>query len=70
MQKVFDGKIQPNTETYEREILAEASGFREYDARWLYPEQINLRGVQLLGMAIGTMMQEEGINLTKIGVGH
>ena len=29
------------------------NGFREYDARWRYPEQLNLRGAQVLGMAIG-----------------
>lgn len=63
-------KIIPNTEAFEREILAQASGFREYDARWLYPEQINLRGIQLLGMGIGTIMQEQGINPPKIVVGH
>ena len=26
-------------------------GFREYDARWLYPEQINLSGIKNLGQA-------------------
>ena len=24
-------------------------GFREYDARWLYPENINLEGIVCLG---------------------
>src|SRR5262245_24802538 len=61
--------IKPNTEAYEREILIEKSGFREYDARWRFPEQINLRGVQVLGMAIGTMLHEKGIR-PDIIVGH
>ena len=25
-------------------------GFREYDARWLYPEDIDLKGVENLGI--------------------
>ena len=70
MKPTVAGKIKPNSEAFEREVLAEASGFREYDARWLYPEQINLRGIQLLGMGIGTIMQEEGITPPRIVVGH
>ena len=58
-----------NTEAFEREILTAPSGFREYDARWLYPEQLNLRGVQQLGMGIGTIIHEEGRDPT-IAVGH
>lgn len=67
---VTDNKnIRPNTEAFEREVLAMASGFREYDARWLYPEQINLLGIQRLGMGIGTIMQREGKE-PSIVVGH
>lgn len=60
---------KPNTESYEREIVIAESGFREYDARWLYPEQLNLRGIQALGMGIGTILQESNI-APKIVVGH
>jgi phosphomannomutase/phosphoglucomutase len=62
--------IKPNTESFEREALALESGFREYDARWLYPEQINLLGMQKLGMGIGTLMQQEGKTPQTIVVGH
>ena len=31
-------------------------GFREYDARWLYPEQINLAGVQKIGLGLGKLI--------------
>lgn len=62
--------VTPNTEAYEREIVIAPSGFREYDARWLFPEQLNLRGVQALGMGIGTVMQEAGITPPNIVVGH
>ena len=47
------------------------SGFREYDARWLYPEDIDLEGIEELGKGLGTQV----INKTKkknpkIIVGH
>lgn len=61
--------IKPNSEAFEREILVAPSGFREYDARWLYPEQLNLRGVQQLGAGIATLMQREGKDPV-IAVGH
>ncbi|MCB1592044.1 MAG: phosphomannomutase/phosphoglucomutase [Alphaproteobacteria bacterium] len=63
-------QIKTNTEEFERDIFVMPSGFREYDARWLFPDQINLRGIQLLGMGIGTIMQEEGITPPAIAVGH
>lgn len=60
---------KPNTEAFERDIIISETGFREYDVRWIYPDQINLRGVQALGRAIGTHMHETGIE-PKIVVGH
>ena len=36
-------------------------GFREYDARWLYPKDINLNGIENLGKGLGTQI----INNTK-----
>ena len=47
------------------------SGFREYDARWLYPEDIDLEGIEEVGKGLGTQV----INKTKkknpkIIVGH
>lgn len=62
--------IKPNTESFERDVLIAPSGFREYDARWLYPEQVNLRGMQLLGMGIGTIIHELGKTPPAIVVGH
>ncbi|MBL61341.1 MAG: phosphomannomutase/phosphoglucomutase [Candidatus Pelagibacter sp.] len=32
------------------------NGFREYDARWLYPEEINLAGVKNLGHGLGSQV--------------
>ena len=31
-------------------------GFREYDARWLYPENVNLEGIEILGKGLGTQI--------------
>ncbi len=61
---------KPNTEAFERDTIIEPQGFREYDARWLYPEQLNLRGVQALGMGIGTMIHEMKLNPPSVIVGH
>ena len=44
-------------------------GFREYDARWLYPEQINLAGVQKIGLGLGKLINQSDNN-GKISVGH
>ena len=46
--------LLPNTYEYETEPLVTANGFREYDARWLFGKEINLLGVQALGLGLGT----------------
>ncbi|HMO41866.1 MAG TPA: phosphomannomutase/phosphoglucomutase [Phenylobacterium sp.] len=58
----------PNTLAYETEPLVKATGFREYDARWLFGPEINLLGVEALGLGLGTLIREMG--QTKIVVGH
>ncbi len=60
--------LVPNTAAYENEPLVKATGFREYDARWLFGPDINLLGIQALGLGLGTYIQELG--LSKIVVGH
>ncbi len=37
-------------------IKIDPFGFREYDARWLYPDNINLEGVTNLGKGLGTQI--------------
>jgi len=44
-------------------------GFREYDARWLYPKQINLAGVQKIGLGLGKLIKQSNNN-GRISVGH
>jgi phosphomannomutase/phosphoglucomutase len=58
----------PNTFDYEVQPLVKATGFREYDARWLFGPEINLLGVQALGLGLGTYIHELGQN--RIVVGH
>ena len=53
--------LRPNTPEYERLPLVAPSGFREYDARWLFGPEINLLGVQALGLGLGTYLNERGV---------
>jgi phosphomannomutase/phosphoglucomutase len=61
--------LVPNTYAYESEPMVKATGFREYDARWLFEKEINLMGVQALGMGLGTMIFEMGVR-PEIVTGH
>ena len=45
--------LSPNTYAYESEPMVKATGFREYDARWLFGSEINLMGIQSLGLGLG-----------------
>ncbi len=61
--------LTPNSLEFETLALVAPSGFREYDARWLYPDQINLNGIQALGVGLGTLIHEMGV-APKVAVGH
>ena len=61
--------IAQNTFEFESEILVKPTGFREYDARWLFGEEINLQGIQALGAGLGTVLHELGVK-PEIVVGH
>jgi phosphomannomutase/phosphoglucomutase len=61
--------LAPNTYAYESEPLVKPTGFREYDARWLFGKEINLMGVQALGMGLGTLIHEMGVR-PEIVTGH
>ena len=37
-------------------IRIDPFGFREYDARWLYPQDINLEGIENVGKGLGTQI--------------
>src|SRR5579885_288217 len=61
--------LQPNTYAYESSPLVKPTGFREYDARWLLEKEINLMGVQALGMGLGKLIAELGVR-QEIVTGH
>ncbi|RAK56854.1 phosphomannomutase/phosphoglucomutase [Phenylobacterium deserti] len=60
--------LVPNTFEFETQPLVKATGFREYDARWLFGSEINLLGVEALGLGLGTFIHELGQR--RIVVGH
>ena len=53
-------QLKPNTYAYESEPMVKPTGFREYDARWLFGSEINLMGVEALGLGLGTLIRELG----------
>ena len=61
--------LKPNTADFERLPLVKPTGFREYDARWLFPEEINLMGLNAVGLGIATLFAERGVP-KRIVVGH
>ena len=61
--------LVPNTAEFERLPFVKATGFREYDARWRYPEEINLLGLEAVGLGLATLMRQRGVPL-RVVVGH
>ena len=53
--------MTPNSWNILRDPMIAPTGFREYDARWKYPEEINLPGMTALGLGLGTQMHARGI---------
>ncbi|WP_424831230.1 phosphomannomutase/phosphoglucomutase [Ruegeria sp.] len=54
-------EVTPNTWSFLRDPMIKPTGFREYDARWKYPDEINLPGMTALGLGLGTQMHKRGI---------
>lgn len=54
--------VTQNTWEFLRDPMITPTGFREYDARWKYPEDINLPGITALGLGLGTQMYRRGID--------
>ena len=68
--------IAPNTLAFESTPLVKPTGFREYDARWWFghpgspkPPELNLMGVQALGLGLGTLIHRLGVKRA-IVTGH
>ncbi len=61
--------LVPNTAEFERLPLVKPTGFREYDARWLFPQEINLMGLEAVGLGMAVLFDERGVK-KRIVVGH
>ncbi len=61
--------LKPNTLDFERLPLVKPTGFREYDARWLFPDEINLMGLNAIGLGLATLAEERG-RPKRFVVGH
>jgi phosphomannomutase / phosphoglucomutase len=62
-------QLKTNTYAYESAPMVKATGFREYDARWLFETEINLMGVEALGLGLGTLLHEMGVR-PQVVTGH
>ncbi len=54
--------VTQNTWEFLRDPMIVPTGFREYDARWKYPDDINLPGITALGLGLGTQIRRRGID--------
>jgi phosphomannomutase / phosphoglucomutase len=61
--------LRPNTADFERLAFVKPTGFREYDARWRYPEEINLMGLNAIGLSLATLAARQGVG-RRFVVGH
>jgi phosphomannomutase / phosphoglucomutase len=61
--------LKPNTSQFEQLPLVKPTGFREYDARWLFPQEINLMGLNAIGLGIATLAGRHGVR-KRFVVGH
>lgn len=62
--------LEPNSAAFETTPLVKPTGFREYDARWRFPDEINLMGIQALGLGLGTLLRRLNVSPLAIAVGH
>jgi phosphomannomutase/phosphoglucomutase len=61
--------LSSNTYAYESRPMVKPTGFREYDARWLFEKEVNLMGVQALGLGLARLLKELGVP-REVVVGH
>ncbi len=61
--------LKPNTADFERLPFIKSTGFREYDARWLFPEEINLIGMQAIGLGLATLLRRRNVPV-RVVTGH
>ena len=56
----------PKTEN----VRIDPYGFREYDARWLYPRDINQKGIKNIGRGLGSQIISKTNQSPRVIVGH
>lgn len=61
--------LKRNTAQFETTPLVKPTGFREYDARWLFPDEINLMGLNAVGMGMAKVFESRNVK-KRIVVGH
>ena len=61
--------LTENSLDFERLPLVKPTGFREYDARWLFPQDINLMGLQAVGLGMAALLRKRGVP-QRFVVGH
>lgn len=61
--------LVPNTADFERLPFIKPTGFREYDARWLFQKEINLMGMHAIGAGLATLMHRRNVPV-RIVTGH
>jgi len=54
-------EVTENCLDYLDRPMIRPTGFREYDARWRFPQEINLLGIQALGLGLATQLHEMGL---------
>ncbi|MGF1500285.1 MAG: phosphomannomutase/phosphoglucomutase [Paracoccaceae bacterium] len=59
-------EVTENSRAFLEVPMIRPTGFREYDARWRFPEQINLMGIQALGLGLATQLHEMGLPATVV----
>ena len=53
-----------------KDININPLGFREYDARWLYPKDINKEGIKSVGQGLGSQIISKTNKSPRVIVGH
>ena len=61
--------LVPNSFAFEQQPMVKPTGFREYDARWLFGSELNLMGVHALGLGLATLLGELGVK-PEVVTGH
>jgi phosphomannomutase/phosphoglucomutase len=61
--------LKPNTAEFETLPLVRPTGFREYDARWRFPDDINAMGLNAVGLGLAALFTQRGVD-KRFVVGH